>query len=348
MIDTSRHYEPLLSILNVIESLTYAKFNVLHWHIVVEESFPFESVSSPLLWNGAYSPEERYTQEDVAYVVEYARQRGIRVVVEFDMPGHAAAWCVGYPDICPSPTCTEPLNSASNATWTLIEGLIDELSAGLFPDNFIHLGGDEVNTDCWTSSPEISAWMTAHNFTADDAYAYFVLRAHDYTISRNRDPVNWEEVFNHFGTKLDPRSIIHIWLDHATLGRVVAAGYRGILSNQDVWYLDHLDTTWEEFYLNEPYVNITDPKQQALVLGGEVCMWGETVDASDIFQTIWPRAAAAAERLWSSVDTNTPAEFLPRLEEFRCLLNRRGVAAAPVNNPEGRSAPPGPGSCYVQ
>jgi len=75
---------------------------------------------------------------------------------------------------------------------------------------------------------------------------------------------------------------------------VVAAGHRCIVSNQDKWYLDHLDATWEGFYTNEPLTNIYNPEQQKLVLGGEVCMWGEHIDASDIQQTIWPRAAAAA------------------------------------------------------
>lgn len=76
--------------------------------------------------------------------------------------------------------------------------------------------------------------------------------------------------------------------------KVVEAGLRCIVSNQDKWYLDHLDTTWEQFYMNEPLANITNHVQQKLVLGGEVCMWGETADASDVQQTIWPRAAAAA------------------------------------------------------
>ena len=76
--------------------------------------------------------------------------------------------------------------------------------------------------------------------------------------------------------------------------KVVAAGLRCIVSNQDKWYLDHLDATWEGFYMNEPLKGIDDPEQQRLVIGGEVCMWGEQIDASDIEQTIWPRAAAAA------------------------------------------------------
>ena len=101
-------------------------------------------------------------------------------------------------------------------------------------------------------------------------------RAHQIVIPRGRYPVNWEEVFNHFGSQLDNETIVHVWLDHKTLAKVVAAGYRGILSNNDVWYLDHLHTSWQEFYNNEPYEGITNPAQQKLVLGGEVCMWGET------------------------------------------------------------------------
>ncbi len=83
-------------------------------------------------------------------------------------------------------------------------------------------------------------------------------------------------------------------LESGTCPRAVKAGLRCIVSNQGTWYLDHLDVTWDQFYMTEPLVNITDPDEQKLLLGGEVCMWGETVDASDLLQTIWPRAAAAA------------------------------------------------------
>lgn len=71
-------------------------------------------------------------------------------------------------------------------------------------------------------------------------------------------------------------------------------GFRCIHSDQATWYLDHLDTSWDRVYNTEPLLNITDPSEQSLVIGGEVCMWGETVDESNILQTIWPRAAAAA------------------------------------------------------
>ena len=105
MIDTSRHFQTTESIKRVIESMSYAKFNTLHWHLVDIESFPYESKAYPKLWDGAYTNYERFSQNDVEDIVQHAKYHGIRVIPEFDMPGHANSWCVGYPDICPSPTC---------------------------------------------------------------------------------------------------------------------------------------------------------------------------------------------------------------------------------------------------
>ena len=112
MVDTARHFLPLATLRRAVDSMAYAKLNVLHWHMVDTQSFPFEVAAAPELWTeGAFSAGERYLQEDVSALVEYARARGIRVVVEFDVPGHAASWCKGRPDVCPaSPTCLEPLN----------------------------------------------------------------------------------------------------------------------------------------------------------------------------------------------------------------------------------------------
>jgi hexosaminidase len=293
------------------------------------------------------------SQEDISDVVEYARQRGIRVVVEFDIPGHAQSWCVGYPEVCPSAECTTPLDVSAPHTYELMNSVFAEATGnvsggGLFPDNYFHVGGDEVNTTCWSSTPHIASWLASKNLTAEQGYLYIVEQAHGMVHAQGRQPINWEEVFNHFGSALDPSTIIQIWLDHATLARVVAAGYRGILSNSDGWYLAaRLDVPWQSFYLNEPFENITDPTQQSLVLGGEVCEWGETVDTSDLFNTVWPRSAAAAERLWSPADLIDLDAALIRLERFRCLLNSRGIDSAPVQV-HARQPPDTPGSCYVQ
>nr|CAB3461461.1 unnamed protein product [Digitaria exilis] len=308
LIDTSRHYLPVPVIKSVIDSMTFSKLNVLHWHIVDEQSFPIQIPSYPKLWNGAYSYSERYTFDDAIDIVQYAEKRGVNVLAEIDVPGHALSWGVGYPSLWPSATCKEPLDVSSDFTFQVINGILSGYALSkeiiqiytpqstiersnkfifmdlpqkrmkyfskIFKFKFAHLGGDEVNTSCWTTTPRIKSWLIQHGMNESDAYRYFVLRAQKIAISHGYDIINW--------------------LGSGVAQKVVAAGLRCIVSNQDKWYLDHLDATWEGFYMNEPLTNIYNPEQQKLVLGGEVCMWGEHIDASDIQQTIWPRAAAAA------------------------------------------------------
>ncbi|KAG6423362.1 hypothetical protein SASPL_113756 [Salvia splendens] len=373
LLDTSRHYLPIEIIKQVIESMSFAKLNVLHWHIIDEESFPLEVPSFPNLWKGAYTKWERYTIDDASEIVEMhfklfhiksaeafslssyeyecsnsvitkiqlLQKIGINVMAEVDVPGHAESWGTGYPDLWPSSSCREPLDVSKNFTFDLISGILSDMKK-IFPFGLFHLGGDEVNTGQYLLDflPVVLITVTTsicrlqdHSMSAKDAYKYFVLRAQEIAISLNWTPVNWEETFNSFPTSLNPKTVVHNWLGAGVCPKAVAKGFRCIYSNQGFWYLDHLDVPWESVYYTEPLEDITDASQQKLVLGGEVCMWGETADASDVQQTIWPRAAAAAERLWSAPESGSSRNsttVLQRLEYFRCLLTRRGVPAAPV------------------
>ncbi|KAI5401894.1 beta-hexosaminidase 1 isoform X1 [Lathyrus oleraceus] len=345
MLDTSRHYLPINVIKQIIESMSYAKLNVLHWHIVDEQSFPLEAPSYPNLWEGSYSKWERYTVEDAYDIVNFAKMRGINVMAEVDVPGHAKSWGVGYPDVWPSPSCSSPLDISKQYTFDVLSGILTDMRK-IFPFELFHLGGDEVNTDCWTNTSRVNTWLQNQNMTAKDAYEHFVLKAQDIALSKNWTPVNWEETFNAFPAKLHPQTVVHNWWSSGVCPKVVAKGFRCIFSNQRVWYLDHLDVPWDVVYNTDPLEGIHEASEQKLVLGGEVCMWAEVADSSDIQQTIWPRAAAAAERMWSPSQDTTTA--LPRLQYFRCLLNRRGVPAAPVTNFYARTPPTGPGSCFEQ
>ncbi|CAB4270693.1 unnamed protein product [Prunus armeniaca] len=351
LLDTSRHYLPVDVIKQVIESMSYAKLNVLHWHVIDRESFPLEVPSYPKLWKGSYTKWERYTVEDAIEIVSFAKTRGINVMAEVDVPGHAESWGAGYPNLWPSTSCKEPLDVSKSSTFDVVSGILTDMRK-IFPFELFHLGGDEVNTTCWSSTRHVKQWLQQHNMTTKDAYQYFVLKAQEIAISKNWTPVNWEETFNTFPTKLNPKTVVHNWLGPGVCPKAVAKGFRCIFSNQGVWYLDHLDVPWEDTYNAEPLEGINDVSQQKLVLGGEVCMWGETADTSDVQQTIWPRAAAAAERLWSRREAtsarNGNLTALPRLQYFRCLLNRRGVQAAPVTNFYARSPPIWSGSCYDQ
>ena len=147
---------------------------------------------------------------------------------------------------------------------------------------------------------------------------------------------------------IDPKTIIHVWRDETFVQRATADGFRVLVSPDGPWYLDALGETWQSMYLLEPSKGITDPQQLALILGGESCMWGETVDSSVILPTIWPRAAAVAERLWSPIAVNDTVAAESRYAWFRCLLDLRGIEAGPYNNSNARSAPAGPGGCLRQ
>ncbi|CAM6092507.1 unnamed protein product [Calypogeia fissa] len=338
LIDTSRHYLLVETIRKILDSMSYAKLNVLHWHVVDMESFPIETPSYPELWKGAYSNEERYTLNDARDMHEN----------ELDVPGHTASWGKGYNELWPSPTCQQPLDPSKNFTFEVISGILEDFRA-VFPFDLFHLGGDEVDSSCWENTPHISQWLADRQITPQGAYAEFVLQAQTMALNLNWTPVNWEEPFKLFPERLDPRTVIHEWYSKELVPSIVEKGFKAIVSNLNAWYLDQLKVSWEDVYLNEPLKNVVDPAQQELVLGGEVCMWGETADPSDIEATIWPRAAAAAERLWSPANTtNSTTLAVPRIHKFRCLLNERGVGAAPVENKDARNGPPYKGSCYDQ
>ncbi|XVF40838.1 hypothetical protein PTKIN_Ptkin01aG0148500 [Pterospermum kingtungense] len=190
LIDTSRHFLPLPVIKKVIDSMSYAKLNVLHWHIVDTQSFPLEMPSYPKLWDGAYSPSERFTVADAAEIVSYAQKRGINVLAEIDVPGHALSWGIGYPLLWPSKDCQQPLDVSNEFTFKVIDGILSDFSK-IFKFKFVHLGGDEVNTSCWTTTPRISKWLKEHGMNESQAYQYFVLRAQKIALSHGYEIVNW-------------------------------------------------------------------------------------------------------------------------------------------------------------
>ncbi|KAF7811366.1 beta-hexosaminidase 1-like [Senna tora] len=148
LLDTSRHYLPIDVIKHIIESMSYAKLNVLHWHIIDEQSFPLEVKSYPKLWKGSYTKWERYTVEDAYDIVKAsatvlgsqdckdASSPCINVMAEVDVPGHAESWGAGYPELWPSPSCKEPLDVSKKFTFDVISGIL----TGLVPIKLYSLG----------------------------------------------------------------------------------------------------------------------------------------------------------------------------------------------------------------
>jgi hexosaminidase len=170
-------------------------------------------------------------------------------------------------------------------------------------------------------------------------------------------PTVWGEAWALMGVALPKRTIVDFWRGGGVSARglknATAHGYDALWNvdrglNVGSWYLDSMITTWDTMYVREPCTGLSEA-ECGRVLGGGGEMWGERVDPSDLEQTLWPRLAAIAERLWSPRAATSGKSAVdrarPRIETFRCRLLERGVAAAPVNNKNARSAPAGPGSC---
>jgi hexosaminidase len=243
-----------------------------------------------------------------------------------------------------------PDANGKNVSLDAIQALLGELAA-VTTDEFFHLGGDEVAQDCWANTPAVQSWMKAHGIaTTDGVYEYFVQAVDTMTLNLGKSPVRWEEVWKHFTTDLDKRTVIHAWLSKDALVQATSLGYRAIWSVDGLYYLDALNEVWESFYDVDILAGVKNASALPLVLGGEAAQWGEEADGSDVLQTIWPRAAAIAERLWSyNMALNASDETVAaRLAGFRCLLLARGVPATPLNSLVARSPPSGPGSCLTQ
>ncbi|KAM9094756.1 beta-hexosaminidase subunit beta [Sarcophilus harrisii] len=341
LIDTSRHYLPVKTILQTLDGMAFNKFNVLHWHIVDDQSFPYQSITFPELSNkGAYSPAHVYTQTDIKLVLEYARLRGIRVIPEFDTPGHTDSWGKGQNDLL-TPCYKRgikidvfgPVNPILNTTYEFMSKFFKEVSK-IFPENYIHLGGDEVDFTCWKSNPDITEFMKQQGFGQDyeKLESYYIQKLIDIVSSTNKGYIVWQEVFDN-EVKLKQDTIIEVWIGpsyNLELQKVTAAGYHAVLAAP--WYLDYISygQDWKKYYKVEPLDFSGTESQKDLVIGGTAALWGEFVDATNLSPRLWPRASAVGERLWSPANVRDLNDAYERLTEHRCRMVRRGVPAQPV------------------
>ncbi len=330
MIDSGRHFMPLDVIRQSLDGMEAVKLNVFHWHLSENQGFRIESKLYPLLQEKG-SDGNFYTQTQVHDILEYARDRGIRVIPEFDMPGHATAWFVGYPDLASGkgPYVIErkwgifdpAMDPTRESTYKFLDRFIGEMTA-LFPDAYFHIGGDECNGKEWDANPRIQQYMHQHNLKDNAALqAYFTGRVQQLVTKRGKITVGWDEV-------LQPETpkdvVIQSWRGPDSLAEAARRGNRGILSAG--YYID-LNEPASQHYVADPLAGAAaklTPEQQRNILGGEATMWSEFVTPENMGGRIWPRTAAIAERLWSPKDVTDIDSMYRRLAIISSYLAYSG------------------------
>jgi hexosaminidase len=330
MIDVSRHFMPLPVIYRTLDGMAAVKLNVFHWHLTDDQGFRIESKRFPRLTQMG-SDGLFYTQDQVRAVVAYASARGIRVVPEFDVPGHVTSWLVGMPELGSVQRPYEisrtfgvwdgALDPTKESTYKFLDAFIGEM-ADLFPDEYMHMGGDESNGKDWKANPQIVAFMQMHNMkSTEELQTYFSTRILALVKKHNKQMVGWDEILSP-GTPKD--AIIQSWRGVESLAVATKQGNRGILSAP--YYLDGMKTA-ERMYLDDPIPDASTltAEQQKFILGGEVCMWAEHITPQTVDSRIWPRTAALAERFWSPRETRDVHDMYRRLAVESIRLDGLGL-----------------------
>ena len=337
MIDVARHFMPVNVIKRNLDGMAAVKLNVLHLHLSDDQGFRVECKTFPKLQelgsNGFY-----YTQEQIKDIIKYAGERGIRVYPEFDMPGHATSWFVGYPEYASMPEINSDslkpynyeyrygvlnptLNPTIEKTYQFLDKFFKEM-ASLFPDEYMHIGGDENNGVQWNANNQIQRFKEEKGFTDNSQLqSYFVNRVQKILSKYGKKMVGWDEIFT---PDIPNNIVIQSWRGTKALIQAAKRGYQGILSNG--YYIDLMQPA-SYHYLNDPVPDSSDltSEEESHILGGEATMWSEWVTKDIIDSRIWPRTAAIAERFWSPRDINDVDEMYKRLDHINFLLERYGL-----------------------
>jgi len=336
LLDVARHWMPMDTVKRTLDAMEAVKFNVFHMHLSDNQGFRVESKRYPKLQQMG-SDGQYFTQDEIREIVAYARQRGIRVIPEFDMPGHTTAWFVGYPELAAAPgpyqidrvwgvldPCMDP---TKEEVYRFLDGFIGEM-AQLFPDPYFHIGGDEVNGKHWNASARIQEFKRARGMKDnEELQAYFTKRLHTIVKKHGKRMVGWDEVLH---PDISRDIVVHSWRGQKSLAQAASLGFEGILSNG--YYLD-LAHSAADHYLVDPINQDTEgltEEQKRRILGGEACMWSEMVSAETVDGRLWPRAAAVAERLWSPAtlrDVNSMYRRLDAVSRHLDLVGTRHLVA---------------------
>ena len=370
MLDVCRHFFTVDTVKRFIDALAFHKMNVFHWHLTDDQGWRIEIRRHPELTGiGAWRPDTMvgqlrdngavpdrfdgvrhggfYTQQQVRDVVAYAAERGVTVVPEIEMPGHAQAALAAHPEL----SCTggpfrvsgtwgihkDVFCAGNDAVFRLLEDVIDEV-APLFPGAFFHVGGDECRKNRWKACPKCQARMRAEGLADENALqSWFVRRAERVLAARGKRLIGWDEILE---GGLAPNATVMSW--RGIEGGIEAArqGHDVVMTPTTYCYLDYRQEpeptseppgfdallTLEKAYSCEPVPAELTAAQAKHVLGVQGNLWTEYVPTPEHAEYMtWPRACALAEAGWSPAGTRSWEDFRARLKAHVARLDALGV-----------------------
>lgn len=362
MIDVARHFQPIETLYPVLDAMAAQKLNTLHLHLTDDQGWRVEIERYPKLTEtGAWrtppsaggAPAARtggfYTQAQLRQLVAYAAERGIVIVPEIDLPGHAQAAVAAYPEevgvLGDRPEVGHDwgvnpwLFSPSTRSIDFIRHVLDEL-VEIFPSQFIHVGGDEAVKDQWKRSPEVQAQMKALGLkTENQLQGWMIAELGKHLASKRRRLIGWDEILE---GDIPVSASVMSW--RGEKGAVDAAnrGHDVVLSPAPDLYLDNLQSSrsdeppgrlaiqpLKKIYSYDPAPTGIEPDRMRHVLGAQANAWSEYLATPKQKEhAIFPRLSAVAELTWSPRERRDWASFVSRLEPQMLRYQREGIAAA--------------------
>ena len=333
-LDCARHFFSVETVKKVIEGISYANLNVLHWHLTDDHAWRIESKKFPKLHekSGQY-----YTQAQIREIIDYAKERGIDVIPEIDMPGHNLALLSVFPEYsCKGEPVTPAkargvyktiLCAGKEETYSFIEELLDEIIP-LFDSQYFHIGGDEAPKDEWKTCPHCNAlmkklWLTSY----EDLQGHFTSRVCEMLKKYGKTPIVWNDAL--LAKNLPEEAIVQYWtIDHAkAMAPFVENGGKWIYSDMFELYLDypHSMIPLRKIYEFKPHLYKYTKQRMDNLFGFEACCWTEHIDTEQkLCEHIFPRVFALAERANGEVHTDYEA-FKKRVREKIKLLEEAGI-----------------------
>eukprot|EP01017_Pseudomicrothorax_dubius_P010307 TRINITY_DN13668_c0_g1_i1.p1 TRINITY_DN13668_c0_g1~~TRINITY_DN13668_c0_g1_i1.p1 ORF type:complete len:435 (-),score=87.79 TRINITY_DN13668_c0_g1_i1:123-1427(-) len=350
MLDTSRHFFSKETLKKLLDGLMFSKFSVFHWHLTDDDSYPMQLDAFPTLFEKAvFSPAERYTKADMKEILDHGRKRGLRIIPEIESPGHARSWSLD-PSIYDIVTCPNGsskgiphgyLDPTMNRTYEVVGTMFKELF-DMFPDEFVHVAGDEVEFDCWKKRQSIVDWMAEHNvsdFVALSQIYQDKQREVLKSLDAKRTLTYWiEERTDNMTYKDD--DVLQTWGTVGNYSTLVERHPRNkwIISANDHLYLDcgtgnyfggnswcePYKTWWQIYNLN--LTSLVNPEN---ILGAEAALWSELVTEDVLDAKLWPRLVALSEATWTP-EFASKTSVARRLNAFGERLRERGYLVNPI------------------